>query len=265
MKNNERNPVSKALKALTWLAQNPAADIGVRDLAAGLSVSPSSAHRILNSLCEDGFVQQIEATGRYAIGIEMFRLASLVASRSPLRETALKHMRKLVDLCNETALLGVYDYSRKQMIFAASIESEHQLRYAIELNKWVPVYAGASGLAILSFLDEDEISAVIERSRLAALTDQTITEVYRLRAELEVIRQRGYAMTRGQRIPGAVGLAAPLFGSDGRVVGDVCLTIPQQRFDERSVKQIAKLLLDCTNGITADIGGKKGAYSERAA
>lgn len=265
MKNTDRNPVSKALKALTWLVQNPKPDVGVRDLAAALSISPSSAHRILNSLCEDGFVQQSENTGRYAIGIEMFRLANLVASRSPLREAAMKHMRKLVDLCNETALLGVYDHDRKQMIFAASVESEHQLRYAIELNKWIPVHAGASGLAILSFLSEAEISAVIERSRLSALTDQTITEVYRLRAELETIRKRGYAMTRGQRIAGAVGLAAPIFGSDGHAIGDVCLTIPQQRFDERGVKQIAKLLIDCAQEITADIGGKKNARSDRAA
>jgi DNA-binding IclR family transcriptional regulator len=265
MKNTERNPISKALGALGWIVQNSASDIGVRDLAAGLGVSPSSAHRILGALSDAGFVESSESKGRYKVGLEMIRLANMVAGRMPLREAAMKRMRRLVDLCNETALLGAYDHGRKQMIFAATVESTHPLRYAIELNKWVPVHAGASGLAILAFLGEDETQAVIERTRLAALTDQTITEAYRLRAELEEIRRRGYAITRGQRIPGAVGLAAPVFGSGGRVVGDVCLTIPQQRFDESSVQQITKLLLECTEGVTSDIGGKPNAYSEQAA
>ena len=265
MANNERNPVSKALKALTWMAQSPSPDIGVRDLAVGLGVSPSGAHRILTSLSEDGFVRQITSSGRYVIGLEMLRVAHLVTARAPLRDAALKHMRRLVDLCNENALMGVYDSGRRQMMFVATIESSHPLRYVIELNQWVPVHAGATGLAILAFLEEDERRAVIEDTKLSALTDQTITESYRLEAELEVIRRRGYAITRGQRIAGAVGLAVPIFGSDGLVVGDICLTIPQQRFDESSVSQIAKLLLDCAAHVTTDIGGKPKNYSYPAA
>jgi IclR family acetate operon transcriptional repressor len=141
------------------------------------------------------------------------------------------------------------------MMFATSVESRHSLRYAIELNKWIPVHAGASGLAILAFLDDNEIHSVIERTRLTTLMDHTITEAHRLQTEIEAIRQRGYAITQGPRIPGAVGLAAPIFGSDGRLIGDICLTIPQQRFDPASVTHIARLLIDCTTGITSDIGG----------
>jgi DNA-binding IclR family transcriptional regulator len=63
-------------------------------------------------------------------------------------------MRRLVDSCNETALLGVYDPAQQQMMLALSVDSTHTLRYAVELNSWVPVHAGASRLAILSFLDD---------------------------------------------------------------------------------------------------------------
>lgn len=265
MKNTERSPVSKALKALIWLVQNPAPDVGVRDLAAGLGVVPSSAHRILGSLCEDGFVKQNKSNGRYALGLETFRLAHLIVARAPWRTAALTHMRKLVDRCNETALLGVYDAHRQQMVFAAAVESGHQLRYAIDLHTWMPVYAGASGLAILAFLGDDEIASVIERSRLSALTDATITDASRLRAALTVVRQQGYAITHGHRVPGAVGLAAPVFGSDGRVIGDVCLTVPEQRFDKRGVAKLTKMLLACTGGITADIRRQHGNTSARAA
>jgi DNA-binding IclR family transcriptional regulator len=252
---NTRNPVSKALKALAWLVEHPSAEVGVRELAVALDVAPSSAHRLLMCLAEEGFVGQNADNGRYELGLEFLRLAHLAGGKSPLRQRALPHMRALVDACNETALLGIYDSVRQEMMFAASVESTHHLRYAIDLNKWAPVYTGASGLAILAYLEEAHVQTIMQRTRLAPLTSRTITESYRLTAELETIRQRGYALTHGQRIPGAVGLAAPLFGIHGEVVGDICLTIPEQRFDEASQDHLIDLLLDCTNRITVEIGG----------
>jgi DNA-binding IclR family transcriptional regulator len=253
---NSRNPVSKTLRALARVVEYPGGEIGVRELAAAMKVAPSSAHRLLIGLTEEGFMRQNPETGRYELGLEFLRLAYLASSKSPLRQRALSHMRALVDACNETALLGIYDPVRQEMLFGASVESMHQLRYVIELNKWSPVYTGASGLAILAFLDEAHVQNIIQRTRLSPLTQHSITESYKLVAELETIRQRGYALTRGQRIQGAVGLAAPIFGSNGEVIGDVCLTIPEQRFDAASQDHLIGLLLECTNRITIDMGGR---------
>lgn len=252
---NERNPVAKSLKALACLVEYPQSEVGVRELAGVMNLAPSSAHRLLVGLSEAGFVRQNADNGRYELGLEFLRLAHVAGRKSPLHQRALPHMHALVEACNETALLGIYDPSRQEMLFAASVESSHQLRYAIELNSWCPIYAGASGLAILAFLEESQIQAVIQRTRLAPLTARSITEPYRLLAELNLIRSRRYAITRGQRLPGAIGLAAPLFGSNGEVVGDVCLTIPEQRFDEDSQPHLIDLLLDCTRKIMKDIGG----------
>jgi DNA-binding IclR family transcriptional regulator len=252
---NTRNPISKALKALAWLVENSGPEVGVRELATAMKIAPSSAHRLLMGLAEEGFIRQNADSGRYELGLEFLRLAYLASGKSPLRQRALPHMRALVDACNETALLGVYDPVRQEMLFAASVESTHHLRYALELNKWAPIYTGASGLAILAYLDEAQIQNVIHRTRLAALTSRTITEAYRLTSELETVRRRGFALTRGQRIPGAVGLAAPLFGGHGEVLGDICLTIPEQRFDEASQDHLIELLLDCTQKIMMEIGG----------
>ncbi|MDB5405252.1 MAG: hypothetical protein JWL84_164 [Rhodospirillales bacterium] len=253
---NDRNPISKALKVLGWLAENPSSEAGVREVAAGLQISPSSAHRLLLALAEEGFVQQNSQTSQYSLGLEFFRLAQLTTGKAPIRQAALEPMRHLVDACNETALLGIYNQVRQEMMFAASVESGHSLRYVIELNKWMPVHTGASGLAIMAFLSETEIQSIIHRTRLAPLTGRSITESYRIVAELENVRQRGFAFTRGQRIPGAVGLAAPMFGSSGEVLGDICLTIPEQRFDDASKDHLVDLLVACADRITSDIGGR---------
>lgn len=249
-----RSPISKALKALACVVESSSQQVGVRELAAAIGMSPSSAHRLLLALAEEGFVQRDPRTARYALGVEFFRLAGLTSARSPLLRISLQPMRDLVNACNETALLGIYDSIRREMMFAASVESTHALRYAIELNKWIPVHAGASGLTIMAYLSEAEVRSIVQRTRLASLTERTITDSYRLHAELEAIRAQGYALSRGQRIPGAVGLAAPILNGNGEIQGDVCLTIPEQRFRNASKDHLIKLLLNCTKAIMKQMG-----------
>jgi DNA-binding IclR family transcriptional regulator len=164
-------------------------------------------------------------------------------------------MRQLVDACNETAALSVYDPTRLQMMFAATVESSHPLRYAVELNRWAPVYAGASGLAIMAHLPSDERREIIARTRLKPITADTITEPAALERELERVRRLGYARTKGQRIAGAVGLAAPVRLGEGRVAGALALTIPQQRFDPSDEPELARLVVNFAQRVTERVGG----------
>lgn len=259
MENKDRNPISKALGALSWLAESKASEVGVRELATAMKISPSSAHRILLALRDGGLVEQDPKTQRYSLGVEFLRLSHLTIAKAPIRQVGIEAMRRLVDVCNETTLLGIYDGVRQEMIFGACVESSHSLRYAVELNKWVPVYTGASGLAIMAFLEDQEIQSIIRRSRLVPLTTRSITEPYRLEAELEIVRKQGYAFTRGQRIAGAIGVAAPIFSSSGKVLGDICITIPEQRFDESSKDRLIEVLLSCCEEVSQKISGKRSA------
>ncbi len=249
----DRDPISKALAALKWLVEDDAPDVGVRELASALNVSPSSAHRLLNALVASGFVHQDPATSRYSLGLEFIRISRIAASRITISKIALPHMARLAEKCGETVLLCIYDSERKQMMFVEALDSPHALRYIIELNSWQPVFAGASGQAIMAFLPDDEITEIIDRG-VWAVSDQTLTDPAALRKNLETIRSTGYARTRGQRIRGAVGLSAPVFGSGGEVLGAICLTIPDQRFDPAQEQSLAEMVMACARVVSSDIG-----------
>ena len=255
-----RTPGLKVLKALSWIVQEKSNEVGVREMADSLSVSPSTAHRLLTELVKADYVKHNVHTGRYSLSLEFLRLAHLTIAQVPLQEVALAHMRRLTEACNETSLLGLYDSMRQEMMFLAKIDSTHPLRYSVELNKWLPVYVGGTGLAIMAHLSDAEILSIVARTRLAPLTDRTITQRTRLEAELEKIRRRGYAITFGQRTPGAVGLAAPVFGSSGEVIGDICLTIPESRFEPESESRIGSMLKACARDVTETIGGQVKSY-----
>jgi DNA-binding IclR family transcriptional regulator len=193
----------------------------------------------------------------------MIRMAHMAADRLPLHKVAIPHLRELVAVSNETALIGAYDHIRREMMFVAMVESNQSLRYVNRMWEWMPVYAGASGLAIMAFLPEAEQREIIARTHLTPITDRTITEPYKLEHQFELIRERHYACSIGQRTPGAVAIGAPIFGAAGNVIGDAIITVPEQRFDPASEQVLASHVIRCADRITRQMGGARPVVHAR--
>jgi DNA-binding IclR family transcriptional regulator len=256
----KRDAVAKTFDVLWFLVEDlgdrGGRAWGVRELAQKLGFSPATVHRSLAGLMRHGFIQQSGTAGKYSIGMELYRLALKVQPHVALRNAAMPVLQELVAKCNEAAFLGFYDASRLQMMFVAVINSSHPLRYVVPLNEWIPVHAGASGLAVMAFLPEPERRAIVERRGLPRITEATITDPQVLEDELAKVRRRGYALSRGQRTKGAVAIAAPIWGPNGYIVGELNLSVPEPRFDESMTAAYAKLVITHAQRITANLGGQ---------
>ena len=252
----QRNPVARAIDVLGWIADHQGESWGVRQMARDLEVYPSTVHRILQTFVSSGLLGKDEFGG-YVVGSELYRICqSLVGGLSPLK-IARPHLEALARKVGETILLGMYLPKRHLMVYADIVPAPHPLRYVVELNLPRPVYAGATGLAIFAFLPEKERRAIYEQG-LQALTTSTITEREQLELELANIRAQGYARTKAQRTVGAVGLAAPLFDSAGHVFGDVCITIPDQRYEDANEKCLSDVLKETAREVSEEL--KRSGY-----
>ena len=78
----------------------------------------------------------------------------------------------------------------------------------------------------------------------------------RLYADLASVRRRGYAFSHSKRVAGAIGIAAGIFGAGGKVIGDLIVTIPEQRFERKNTEKLARLVMKHAAAITANIGGQ---------
>jgi IclR family acetate operon transcriptional repressor len=249
----ERKPVDKTLRALNWLVETSAKDVGVRQLATAMNVAPSSAHRILLTLAKAGFVQQDPVTQRYSLGNELFRVSQLALIKAPLWRAGLPAIQRLVDTCRESAVLCVFDEVRREVIYSTAIDAPNSDCNAMALNKWLPVRTGASGLAILAFLDEDDLHSVLRQSRYLQCAHDDSAERDRLCTKLAAVRSCGYAIADCQWVAGAIGLAAPVFGRSGRVMGDICVTIPRARSGGGNMERLADAALSCARDISRRI------------
>jgi DNA-binding IclR family transcriptional regulator len=228
---------------------------GVREIAKGVAMNPSTVHRLLGLLEEEGLVRQDDPGGGYGLGTELLRLAWTAAGSHPVRSAALPHMRELAAASGETVTLGLYDPVRQQTCVLAVVESDAPFRYVSNLHEWRDLYTGASGRAVMAFLPEDERRAIVERTKLAPATEHTITHTDELETVLAEVRARGYASSQEERRLGGVGIAAPVFGAGGIVLGEVGLSVPTQRFDPDDEPRLARLVLTCAERIGAALGG----------
>jgi DNA-binding IclR family transcriptional regulator len=217
---------------------------------------PSTLYRVLAHLEVGGLVQQDPETERYSLGLGFLRLAWKAADRNSVREVALPSLKALVDTTGETALLALSDPLRHEMLLAATVDSPHPIRQIRQVGEWLPVTAGATGLAILAFLPDAERRAILMRP-LPAITPQTVTDPATLTRILARVRAQGYAITRGERTPGAVGIAAPIFGPAGTVLGSVGITLPEQRFQPDNERHQAGQVITAARAITDQLHGNE--------
>ncbi|MBO1901318.1 IclR family transcriptional regulator [Leucobacter weissii] len=250
-----RHPLARGIELLTMMVDSDQDVHGVRELAGRLGVSPSTVHRLITDLESLGLVSRT-AHGSYRLGLEFLRLAWTTVDRYPLQEVSTDTLQELTEQSGESSFFAVYGESRHHMMFSLTVESPHPLRYTLPLKQWIPLYAGASGLAILAYLPDDIVDEVVN-GRIEALTDRTLVDPAELRARLATISKEGYAITHGERIEGAIAIASPLFGPSGNVVGSIGISMPEARFNAAYSASLASLVTQAAGRITQYLTGDR--------
>ncbi|HEY3685298.1 MAG TPA: IclR family transcriptional regulator [Streptosporangiaceae bacterium] len=247
----EREPVGRALDVLTWLASNPRPPWSVRQVARALEMSPTTIHRIFGVFEGRGLLDR-DGDGGYVAGIELYLICHSVAAQLSPVPLVRHHLEALCEKCDETVLLGAYDPKRTRMMFIDVVESPHPVQYLSTLNEWMPVHSGATGIAIFAFLTEPERKAIYAKG-LEQVTDRTLVTERELEKAVQRVHELGYVCSRGQRTPGAVGIAAPVFDSAGNVFGDVCITIPEQRFEDSMAETVGAAVRETSEVVTGEL------------
>ena len=144
------------------------------------------------------------------------------------------------------------------MTFAAKVDTDKPLRYRIDLDKPMTLAQGASGWAILAYLPPEEIDAIIAEHVRSETPAQQRRRVQELRMQLQRVHNDGFAQSYGSRIPGAVGLAAPIFSAGKKIFGSLCITIPEQRYDRRGSKVMLDGLLRTATKLSGMVNDSSG-------
>ncbi|MCO5089460.1 IclR family transcriptional regulator [Bosea sp. (in: a-proteobacteria)] len=225
-----KGAISRSLAILKCLVDEK---IGVRiqTLSSKTGLNISTAHRILQTLTAERMVAYDPDTRCYSVGTEFVRLAAGALGEGSL-VSRIGEIAKVAALeLGETCAFYKYEPDTQSMMVTVVRHGPNPLGYGYNVGEQAPIYAGASGKAILAYLPADVIETVLA-GPLVPLTEATIVDPAKLRQELDNIRRAGYAISRAERAPHGTGLAVPVITKADKVVGSLGLTIPFFRFRE---------------------------------
>jgi DNA-binding IclR family transcriptional regulator len=245
--------VARVVQLLACLAEADG-PVSIKFLCQTLKLPASTVHRLLGLLADEGMVERSADRPIYAPGLELVRIASLLASKVRIVDVAKPFMRAVVRECDETCCLLQYLPERRKVMALHAEFSSHPLRYRIELYQPHSLLWGATGRAVLAFLPPDEIEAAIDGGDSSPATGARAPARGALLADLDEIRSRGYAITHGQKIEGAVGIGAPVFNSERRVIGSLCMTIPETRFNRKAQARLSQLVMGRAGELSRALG-----------
>ncbi len=231
----QRNPLGRTVRLLGWMADHEAGDFGVRELAAAVGMAPSTVHRSLGALEEEGLVDSDPESGRYRLSLGFYRLALKGSRRTPLRELARPFVLETARAAGESCYLAVYGELQLAVMYLLEVPSLKSLQVRVRLHEWQPLTSSAAGLAVLSGLDCDSVVAAFASSPAAGSGSD-------LAERLDEVRRRGFAVSVGSTEAGCVELAAPYMGREGPVRGAICVELPEVRFSPQMEEALGKLL-----------------------
>jgi DNA-binding IclR family transcriptional regulator len=128
------------------------------------------------------------------------------------------------------------------------------LRYQLPMQVPMSLVWGASGRAILAFLDAAQIARIHAAEGSAPVSGEKLPARRTLDRDLAAIRARGYEVTQGQKIAGAVGIAAPVFGAGGKVLGSICVTVPDTRIAPKDYPRLGERVRATAAQVSAALG-----------
>jgi len=231
------------------------------DLVSQVDLPRGTVLRLLDAMIDAHLVRH-SPDGRYRLGPRCAVWGSEFLASLELREVASDVMARLVEVSNETCHLGVPE--GQSVLYIHKVESQHSLRMVSRVGGMNPLHCTGLGKAILAFMSPEDQDRYLAEP-LERRTANTIVAPEILRAELERMRNRGYAIDDVENEIGVRCIGAPIFNHLGELVGSISLAGPTMRMTWERTEHLIGPLTEAAREISVRLGYRlAGAEDEPA-
>ncbi len=244
--------VNRALDILLLFLQEEK-ELGVTQIGKTLGMHKSTVCRILETLEAKGFVRQNPENHKYWLGLQVYSLGMLFRQKESLKKLLYPYAKALADRFNEEVHIivpyeGLAAYP--QHIVLEKIQSQQILSLSPDTGAIGACHSSASGKCLLAFNPVEKLEPYFHKE-LPAYTANTITDWPSLLQELEVVRQKGYAVDREELEIGLTCVAAPIFNREGKIQAAISLAGPVARIRGERVKEMIEAVRQTAQAMSA--------------
>jgi DNA-binding IclR family transcriptional regulator len=242
--------VQRAINLIQRSAEHP---LSLSEAADVLGVHKSTALRILQTLEAARFVRKTGA-GTYVLGSGLIELAELALGSIDLRQFASTHLRRLQRQTGHTVHLA--QLTGDEIIYIDKMDSPafDAVKLPSRIGRAVSIYASAVGKVILAHLSREDRDRLLSHVKFERYTPTTFADRDALEAELERVREAGWAADNGEHDAYVMCLAAPVRDSRGEVIAAVSITAIEVIATLEQLKAELPVLLETADLISKELG-----------
>lgn len=226
----------------------------VGELAQATGLPESTVYRLLLTLTSEGMAERAaDGSGRYQMGLEMFRLGSIVLDRLGIGQNVLSDLEELAASTGETVNLGALHGFN--VLYLQKVESQHTLRASLTVGSaTVPAHCSASGKVLLAFAPSRTLERLLDTNTLIPSGPNTITDRDQLMMELQVIRERGYSVDNLEFAADIRAIGAPIRDHTGASIAGLAIAGPASRISLEAAHTFAPTVMSMARRISTKLG-----------
>lgn len=245
--------LENGLAVMELLDKEPSG-LGVREVARRLDMSPASVQRLINSLEELGYLEQVREARTYRLSFKAFFLGHSTLRSDRLTSAAIPELERLTTHHKVSAYLAVRRETRA--VYLQVLEGHGFVATHVAPGQSTLLHVTAMGKVLLSAMSDEDVRALYPDGVLERPTSKSVSDLPELLAQLAHIRREGIAYIIEENLFGIAAIGAPIRDYTGNVIASVSIAIPTSSHVDEELKRLSGVLREVCERIS-DICGFK--------
>jgi DNA-binding IclR family transcriptional regulator len=246
--------IERAAAMLRLLASSPGR-MGIVEIARSLDLAKGTAHGIVRTLQNVGFVEQ-DGSGKYQLGAALLHLGTSYLDVNELRSRSINWADPLAARSGESVRIGTVLEGR--VLVVHHVFRPDDTLQTLDVGSLLPLHASALGKVLLAY--DSTTAATVLRAECERYTRRTITAPPLLARALVEVREAGWGSDIEEMTVGQAAVAAPIRGYGGLVVGAIGVSGPVERVCDTRRRPLPKLVgyvRDAARAVSRDLGASR--------
>lgn len=240
--------IRRSIQVIDLLARR--GPLGVRAVAQQLTLPLGSTQRVLQDLAAESVIEKTP-DNEWELSFRLLELTGLQLERIQLPRLARPFAERIAEATEETVNINLL--SNMSGLCIDKVRGNEGMQLDLRIGSRGPLHSGGAGKAMLAFMTEAEQQRVLG-APLAPLTPKTITDPEALRAELALIRSRGYSLDNDEVVVGVHCVGMPILDRHGRPVGALSITGPTPKLPGPDLEPLVAMLIEACGHISRRLG-----------
>lgn len=247
------NQSSEKLLTLIEVLSQQDEPIRLQDLAKKLSMNASTVLRFLTSLQKKDYVAQDANTDRYYLTYKICGIANNITSRTSIRHICMPYLRSISQIFGESANLSIEQ--NMMVVYIEVVNGPNQLLTTTQrIGNIAPMHCTGVGKLFLTNYTQRQLEQFTALKGMQIFTENTLTTLDELAAEIETAKNRGYAFDNEECEVGVRCVAAPIRNYTKSVVAGLSVSGPTTRMTDDLIYSKLSFLLDAAKEISTRLG-----------